>query len=200
MDETPPPPKPKREQLPPVVGAISGKALQNMAASKAAEFAQIQKMVRGTGVADAIAKMNLGATYAKQLGEAVERLNKMPTLNYNFKVPPIDPILTRPLPAIQRPEIALLKQVHAELVGLAKLISETGKQTTAVVEVTKGNLTALQAVLAELQASRRSADRSSTALIWLTVALFAAAGVAAVAVAPAFVHQLIAGWSWLRSL
>jgi hypothetical protein len=121
--------------------------------------------------------------YAKQsadLAASIERLGKMPALDLNYKMPSIDPLLSRPQPRVQHPEVALLRQVHAELVGLAKLISETGKQTTAIVEVTSGNLTALQAMLAEMQASRKSADRSSSAVIWLTVALFVAAGVAGV--------------------
>jgi hypothetical protein len=152
------------------------------------------------GVGQLLKGLDLASTYAKQyaaLGESIERLGKMPSLDLNFKMPSIDPILTKPLPPIQRAEVGLLRQVHAELVGLAKLISETSKQTTANVELTRANLTALQAMLAEMQASRKSAGNWNAALIALTVALFVAAGVAAVAVYPQFINEMTSLWHWL---
>jgi len=68
-----------------------------------------------------------------------------------------------------------------------------------MVQVTQANLTAVQAVIGELRETRASADRSNGALFWLTVALFVAAVVAAIAVVPDFIKQVVQGWSWLTA-
>jgi hypothetical protein len=71
-------------------------------------------------------------------------------------------------------------------------------------EVTKANLTAVQAVVEELQATRRASDRWNRTIAILTIALLAATAVAAIAVMPEFVRQIGAwwstGWFWVQSL
>jgi hypothetical protein len=57
------------------------------------------------------------------------------------------------------------------------------------VEVTKANLTALQTVVGELEKSRASSKRSSTALIWLMVAIFVTGAVVAPVAAPQLVYE-----------
>jgi hypothetical protein len=204
------PPKSEQEQVDAIVNSPAGesaakdlKKRTGLSVGELATMAEIAKKAQESGIGEVLGKLDLASTYGMQfaaLTESIGRLTKMPPLGSTYKMPSLDPLFLKVPPPVQRPEVGLLRQVHAELVGLAKLIGETGQQTTAVVEVTRANLTALRAMLAELHASRESADRSSSALIWLTVALFAAAGVAAVAVLPQFVSELAALWHWLRSV
>jgi hypothetical protein len=95
--------------------------------------------------------------------------------------------------------VGVLHQVHAELQGMAAILNVSRQQTAAMVQVTQANLTAVQAVIAELRETRASQDRSSRVLSGLTVALLIAAFVAAIAVIPEFVKQVIQAWSWLAT-
>ena len=93
-------------------------------------------------------------------------------------------------PSPDQQAVELLADVHAELEGLARLMVESGRQTAAMVETTRANLGALQTVVSELRESRKSADRSSGALFWLTVAIFAAGAVVALAAAPQIWNEI----------
>jgi len=128
----------------------------------------------------------------KALGESLPRLDKK-----QFELPQ-NSLADLPQPADER-AVAVLHQVHAELQGMAAILNESRQQTAAMMQVTQANLTAVQAVIGELRETRTSAGRSNTALFWLTVALFAAAVVAAIAVVPEFIKQVIQGWSWLTA-
>jgi len=136
---------------------------------------------------------------AKELSESMERLNSLSirTPQNQIRIPAISPEILR-IP--DRPEVVILRGLHAELEGLARLLEEGAQQTAAMAEVTRANLAAVQAVVMELQQSRESSDRSNRALFWLTVAIFAATAVGAVALLPEFVRQVAAGLSWLQSL
>jgi len=79
-------------------------------------------------------------------------------------------------------------------------LATRSQQTAAMAEVTKANLLAVQAVGVKLQKGRESSDRWSRALTWLTVAIFAATTVGAIALLPEFGHQIAATESWLRSV
>jgi len=138
------------------------------------------------------------ASIPSGLLESVQRLEEMarlPTLP-RVQIPAFDSTSFRMPPS----EVGILQQVHAELEGMAALLEESARQTSAMVEITRGNLAALGTVATELQRSRESSDKASRALIGLTVALFVAGAVAAIAVVPEFVRQVIHAWAWVQSL
>jgi len=133
-----------------------------------------------------------------QLSESMKRLGEISQRSARpVQIPSLDPAVLRD---IERPEVRLLREVHAELEGMAQLLSESGQQTAAMAEVTRANLTAINAVLGELQEGRKASARSDRRLFWLTVAVFVAAAVAAIVVVPNFIREIGAAVSWLRSL
>jgi len=101
---------------------------------------------------------------------------------------------------VERPEVRLLREVHGELEGMARLLAESARQMGDMAEVTKANLTALHTVVVELQQSRRAAAWSNSLLIALTVAVLLATVVGAVAVEPQFSRMLAAFWNWVQGL
>jgi hypothetical protein len=136
------------------------------------------------------------APMPKGLQDALNDLNRLPASRFDYRDPAFQELLN-PTPADER-TVTLLRRVHAELEGLASLLTEGAQQTAAVVEVTKANLTALSSVIDELKTSRRSSDRASGALIALTVAILIASAVAAVAVAPQAVREFGDALNYLR--
>lgn len=134
----------------------------------------------------------------KGWSEAVKRLDeisKRPLVD--LRIP--SSVYNIPTPR-ERPEIGLLRAVHEELAGMAKLLAESGRQTADMAEVSRVNLTALPTVVGELQEARRASARSDSRIFWLTVALVALTIVGAIAVLPSFVNEVIGAWSWVRSL
>jgi hypothetical protein len=122
-----------------------------------------------------------------------------------YKVPSIDQLydigtISALPPSPDQQAVTLLARVHAELEGLARLTVESGLQIAAMVETTKANLTALQNVIDELKESHKSADRSSNALFWLTVAIFVTGAIVALAAAPQIVGEIQNGLGWIASL
>lgn len=170
-------------------------AVKAVIESNAEAMKAINDIVTGPKSAFSAIQEIIDSPASKVLQETIDKLNALP--KFDFKVPDRVYDLPLPLPADER-TVAMLQRVRAELEGLAVLTTEGGRQTAAVVEVTKANLTALKTVIAELQESRKSSDRSSRALIWLTVALFVASAVAAVAVAPEVVKELAGAWSQIQ--
>jgi hypothetical protein len=162
-----------------------------------------QKKARPAGVGGVPGPMLPPLANLTGLSEIIKGLQvtlptiRVPDLSAAYKIPPIAP----------RPEIGLLAEVHAELEGMAKLLGESGRQAVDMVEVTRANLaatqanlTALNAVIGELQISKKAADTWNTRVFWLTVAIFAATAVAAIAVVPEFVRQIAAAVTWVQSL
>jgi hypothetical protein len=134
----------------------------------------------------------------RAMTESMEHLNlmsKRPAMD--IRIPELSPKLAKLGPP---PQVALLQAVHSQLKGMADVLSESAQQTAEMVAATKANLTAVQAVVEELRESRRAADRWNRTIAILTVALLAATAVAAVAVVPDFIRQIVAAWSWLQSL
>jgi len=164
------------------------------AAQKSIEdFNRFSARTRGT-----IASLNRFAASPglKAVSEAVARLNQMPT-RAAIDIPALNTKLARIPP---RPEIGLLKDLHSQLQGMANLLTESRAQTAEMVEVTKANLTAALTVVEELRETRKASDRWNRTAFLLTIAIFAATVVAAIAVGPAFVQQITHLWSWVQSL
>ncbi len=99
----------------------------------------------------------------------------------------------------ERPEIGLLRDVHGELEGMATLLTESARQMAGMANITKANLTALQAVITELQETRRAAAWSNGVLIAVTAAVFLATVVGAIALEQEFSRQVAAFWSWVHT-
>lgn len=134
----------------------------------------------------------------KLLGDSLERLGKLPQ-----PILPIQPSRPYTIPMPPPPDartVSVLTEVHAELEGMASVLTEGARQTQVMVEVTTASLTALQAVIDELKISRKASDASNRVLFGLTVALLVAAAVAAVAVIPEFVREVGSFSNWVQSL
>jgi len=160
-----------------------------------------------TGPASAVRAIQevLNSPANRALQDAIQALIAIPKIDFKLpELPTFDYTIPDqvynvplPLPADER-TVAMLNQVHSELVGLGVLMGEGARQTSAVVEVTKANLIALQTVIAELKETRESSHRSNRVLFWLTVAIFVASFVAAIAVAPQVIRELQGLFSQLR--
>ena len=100
-------------------------------------------------------------------------------------------------PSPEEQAVERLADVHSEIKGLARLMVESGRQTEAMVETTKANLTALQTVISELRTSRNSADFAAKVLIWLTVAIFLTGAIVALAGAPQIGNEITTVRGWL---
>ena len=151
-------------------------------------------------IAESMRQLNEMATQSgvTQVAESMKRLGEIAQLSTKpVQIPALDTTL---LHDFERPEVRLLREVHGELEGMAILLARGAEQTAAMAEVTRANLTLMNAVVGELQQSRAASDRWNRTITALTFALLAATAVAAVAVVPEFIQQLTRLWSWVQTL
>jgi hypothetical protein len=181
-----------------VSGALeSANTVKEIVSSSATSRKAVEDALAASSASRQALEEILASPVAKTLQDAINQLNQLPKFDIEVPNSIYDPALL--LPADER-TVSMLKKVHAELEGLGRLLNEGARQTASVVEVTKANLTALQTVVGELEKSRVSSNRSSTALFWLTVALFATGAVVALAAAPQFVNEIKAAWGFVQSI
>jgi len=160
------------------------------AAAEAA--ARLSTMLPSPGILAAIQGAAASGSSIRAISDSIARLNSIPRT----------PAFSAELATYVSPDVrtvTTLYEVRGELEGMATILEESARQQAVLVEVTRANLTATQALIAEEQQTREASARSDRFIIWLTVALFVVGAVGAVAVAAAFAHQLSDWWTWLRS-
>lgn len=163
--------------------------------STAESIARMNETFSQSGITEAIQRMGKSldmSSSVKAISDSMARLNSIP------RAPDFNAMLKDYVSPEVR-TVTTLHEVRGELAGMATILEESARQQAVLVEVTRANLTATQALIGEEQKTRESSARSDRVLIWLTVALFLVSVVGAVALAAAFGHQLSDWWSWLRS-